>query len=77
MKITDQDQRLKAGNYLKDQANQLENISAALMDLAVDNRENALEFYEAAHMAQRSADAVLKQVDRLYREWMDVENGDV
>jgi uncharacterized protein YigA (DUF484 family) len=77
MKITDQDQRLKAGNYLKDQANQLENISAALMDLAVDNRENALEFYEAAHLAKRSADAVLKQVDRLYREWMDVENGDV
>ena len=77
MKITDQDQRLKAGNYLKDQANQLENISAALMDHAVDNRENALEFYEAAHLAQRSADAANKQVDRLYREWMDVENGDV
>ena len=77
MKITDQDQRLKAGNYLKDQANQLENISAALMDLAVDNRENALEFYEVAHLAKRSADAALKQVDRLHREWMDVENGDV
>ena len=74
MKITDQDQRLKAGSYLKFQANQLEDISAALMDLAVDNRENALEFYEAAHLAKRSADAALKQVDRLYRKWMDVEH---
>ena len=74
MKITKNNDRLKVANYLKDQANQLENISAALMDLAVDNREDALEFYEAAHLAQRSADAANKQVDRLYRKWMDVEH---
>ena len=74
MKITKNDDRLKVANYLKDQANQLENISAALMDLAADNRENALEFYEAAHLAKRSADATNKQVDRLYRKWMDVEH---
>jgi len=74
MKITKNNDRLKVANYLKDQANQLENISAVLMDLAVDNRENALEFYEAVHLAQRSADAANKQVDRLYRKWMDIEH---
>lgn len=76
MKIIENDDRIRVANFLKDQISQLENISAALMDLAVDNRENALEFFEAAHLAQRSADAGHKQVDRLYREWMDVENGD-
>ena len=77
MKITENDDRIRIANYLRDQVRQLENISERLMDLAVDNRENALEFYEVAHLAKRSADAALKQVDRLHREWMDVENGDV
>ena len=44
------------------------------MDLAVDNRSYAMEFYEAAHLAKRSADAVNKQIDRLYQKWLDVEH---
>ena len=74
MKITKNNDRLKVANYLKDQARQLENISEALMDLAVDNRSYAMEFYEAAHLAKRSADATNKQVDRLHQKWLDVEH---
>jgi len=74
MKITKNNDRLKVANYLKDQARQLENISEALMDLAVDNRSYAMEFYEAALLAKRSADATNKQVDRLHQKWLDVEH---
>lgn len=69
MKIRTNDQRLVAANWLEDQARQLENIREAVLALAIDNRQNTLEFFEAAHLADRAATSVKTQIDRLHQEY--------
>jgi len=69
MKTTTPEQKSQVANFLWDQAGQLGQISDALMDLAVDNRANAMEFYEAAHLAKRAAEIAEKQASRLQHEW--------
>ena len=60
--------------WMEDKEDALRNIADAMMDMAAEDRRNAMRFYEIAQSATQTADRLAEEVSRLHQEVVDTSS---